>query len=137
MCGCVCERVWAFSPGLNRTMARRQPSSVLSICMSFILDTSSVRTLSETDVTPREQNDNDKKTTESTRSSRTRTACGVGRGGGVQDAHLSKMEPTPALWALLLWTWSPVANKIPSFTVTERWEKEAMSSSFQPGNRIK
>lgn len=32
-------------PGLKRTMARRQPSSVLSICMSFILDTSSVRTL--------------------------------------------------------------------------------------------
>lgn len=33
------------SPGLNRTMARRQPSSDLSICMSFILDTSSVKTL--------------------------------------------------------------------------------------------
>lgn len=32
-------------PGLNRTMARRQPSSDLSICMSFILDTSSVKTL--------------------------------------------------------------------------------------------
>lgn len=34
-------------PGLNRTMARRQPSSVLSICMSRILDTSSVSTLQE------------------------------------------------------------------------------------------
>lgn len=33
------------SPGLNSTMARRQPSSDLSICMSFILETSSVRTL--------------------------------------------------------------------------------------------
>lgn len=32
-------------PGLNRTMARRHPSSDLSICMSFILDTSSVKTL--------------------------------------------------------------------------------------------
>lgn len=32
-------------PGLKRTMALRQPSSVLSICMSFILDTSSERTL--------------------------------------------------------------------------------------------
>lgn len=34
-------------PGLKRTMARRQPSSVLSICMSRILDTSSVSTLKE------------------------------------------------------------------------------------------
>uniref|UniRef100_A0A0E9WET5 Uncharacterized protein n=1 Tax=Anguilla anguilla TaxID=7936 RepID=A0A0E9WET5_ANGAN len=33
---------------------------------------------------------------------------------------LSKMEPTPALWALLRWTCSPVASRIPSFTVTER-----------------
>lgn len=33
------------SPGLNKTMARRHPSSDLSICMSFILDTSSVKTL--------------------------------------------------------------------------------------------
>ena len=32
-------------PGLKSTMARRQPSSVLSICMSRILDTSSVNTL--------------------------------------------------------------------------------------------
>lgn len=32
-------------PGLNRTMARRHPSSVLSICMSLIFDTSSVSTL--------------------------------------------------------------------------------------------
>lgn len=44
----------------------------------------------------------------------------------------SKMDPTPALCALLLWTWRPVANKMPSFTVTERCEKEAMRSSFQP-----
>lgn len=33
------------APGLKRTMALRQPSSVLSICMSFIFDTSSVNTL--------------------------------------------------------------------------------------------
>lgn len=32
-------------PGLKSTMARRQPSSVLSMCMSLILDTSSVSTL--------------------------------------------------------------------------------------------
>lgn len=39
--------VWPLGgvPGLKRTMARRQPSSVLSICMSRILDTSSVNTL--------------------------------------------------------------------------------------------
>lgn len=47
--------------------------------------------------------------------------------------HLSKMAPTPALWALLRWTWRPVAKRIPSLTVMERCEKEAMSSSFQPG----
>lgn len=47
--------------------------------------------------------------------------------------YLSKMEPTPALWALFLWTWRPVANRMPSFTVTERCEKEAIRSSFQPG----
>lgn len=35
------------APGLNRTMARRQPSSVLSICISLILLTSSVRTLNK------------------------------------------------------------------------------------------
>lgn len=32
-------------PGLKRMIARRQPSSVLSICMSLILLTSSVKTL--------------------------------------------------------------------------------------------
>lgn len=46
--------------------------------------------------------------------------------------HLSKMAPTPALWALLRWTCSPVASRIPSFTEMDRWEKEAISSSFQP-----
>lgn len=49
--------------------------------------------------------------------------------------HLSKMAPTPALWALFRWTCSPVARRIPSFTAMDRWEKEAMSSSFQPGRR--
>ncbi|TNN42188.1 hypothetical protein EYF80_047650 [Liparis tanakae] len=44
------------------------------------------------------------------------------------------MEPTPALWALFLWTWRPVANRMPSFTVTERCENEAIRSSFQPGS---
>lgn len=39
------ERRYLHVPGLKRTMARRQPSSDLSICMSFILDTSSVKTL--------------------------------------------------------------------------------------------
>lgn len=47
--------------------------------------------------------------------------------------HLSKMAPTPALWALFRWTCSPVARRIPSLTAMDRWEKEAMSSSFQPG----
>lgn len=40
-------------PGLKSTMARRQPSSVLSMCMSRILDTSSVRTLRGSRRTPR------------------------------------------------------------------------------------
>lgn len=35
----------AQSPGLKRTIARRHPNSVLSICMSRIFDTSSVNTL--------------------------------------------------------------------------------------------
>lgn len=48
-------------------------------------------------------------------------------------AHLSKMAPTPALWALFRCTWSPVARRIPSFTAMERWEKEAIRSSFHPG----
>lgn len=42
------------------------------------------------------------------------------------------MAPTPALWALLRCTCSPVARRMPSFTAMERCEKEAMSSSFQP-----
>lgn len=51
------------------------------------------------------------------------------------DTHLSKMAPTPALWALFLCTCSPVASKIPSFTEMERWEKEAIRSSFHPVGR--
>lgn len=42
------------------------------------------------------------------------------------------MAPTPALWALLRWTCSPVANRIPSLTAIERCENDAMSSSFHP-----
>lgn len=49
------------------------------------------------------------------------------------SAHLSKMAPTPALCALFRCTWSPVAKRIPSFTAMERWEKEAIRSSFHPG----
>ena len=49
-----------------------------------------------------------------------------------EEKHLSKMEPTPALWALLRWTCNPVARRMPSCTETERWEKEAISSSFHP-----
>lgn len=49
----------------------------------------------------------------------------------------SKMDPTPALCALLLWTCRPVASRMPSFTVTDRCEKEAIRSSFQPGERKK
>lgn len=45
-----------FLPGLNRMIARRQPSSVLSILMSRILDTSSVSTLErDLQVTQRSQ----------------------------------------------------------------------------------
>lgn len=46
--------------------------------------------------------------------------------------YLSKIAPTPALWALFLCTCRPVASRIPSFTEMERWEKDAISSSFQP-----
>lgn len=41
----VCRDDTVIWPGLKRTMALKHPSSVLSICMSLILDTSSVRTL--------------------------------------------------------------------------------------------
>lgn len=45
-----------LSPGLNSMIARRQPSSVLSILMSRILDTSSVSTLErDLQVTQRSQ----------------------------------------------------------------------------------
>lgn len=59
---CGCGRPWPWVPwpgsphgvpGLKSTMARRQPSSVLSMCMSRILDTSSVRTLQGGGRTPR------------------------------------------------------------------------------------
>jgi len=55
----------------------------------------------------------------------------------LKATYLSKMEPTPALWALFLWTWRPVANRMPSFTVIERCENEAIRSSFQPGCKKK
>lgn len=55
--------------------------------------------------------------------------------GARPSAHLSKMAPTPALCALFRCTCSPVASRIPSFTAMERWEKEAMRSSFHPGRR--
>lgn len=42
------------------------------------------------------------------------------------------MAPTPALWALLRCTCSPVANRIPSLIAIERCENDAMRSSFQP-----
>lgn len=102
-------------PGLKRTMARRQPSSVLSISMSFILDTSSVRTL------------HDRKAANMETKRRSQEVI-----LHLFATYLSKIEPTPALWALLRWTWRPVASRMPSFTVTERCEKEAMRSSFQP-----
>ncbi len=53
------------------------------------------------------------------------------------DYYLSKMAPTPALWALSLCTWRPVASRMPSFTAMERWEKDAISSSFQPDGQMK
>lgn len=42
------------------------------------------------------------------------------------------MAPTPALWALLRWTCSPVASRIPSLIAIERCENDAIRSSFQP-----
>lgn len=45
------------------------------------------------------------------------------------------MEPTPALWALLRCTCSPVARRMPSCTETERCEKEAIRSSFHPADQ--
>ena len=80
-------------PGLNKTIALKHPSSVLSIFISRIFATSSVRTR-------------------------------------------SNMVPTPAWWALLLCTWRPVASSIPSLTTIDRCEKPAISSSFQPKERI-
>lgn len=49
-----------------------------------------------------------------------------------KSSHLSKMAPTPALWALLRWTCSPVASRIPSLMAIERCENDAIRSSFQP-----
>lgn len=68
-------------PGLKRTMARRQPSSVLSICMSFILDTSSVRTL---------------RGVKAVLGTKTRKRS-HGDTSPFFETYLSKMEPTPAL----------------------------------------
>jgi hypothetical protein len=45
---------------------------------------------------------------------------------------LSNMPPTPASWAEDLYTVTPGASKIPSFTDMLRCEKDAMRSSFQP-----
>lgn len=44
--------------------------------------------------------------------------------------YLSKMAPTPALFALS--RWSSEASRTPSLELMERWENDAMSSSFQP-----
>lgn len=44
--------------------------------------------------------------------------------------YLSKMPPTPTLFALS--RWSSEASRTPSFELMERWENDAMSSSFQP-----
>lgn len=87
----ICNNWINMVPGLNNITERKHPSSVLSIFISRILATSSVRTR-------------------------------------------SKMVPTPAWWAELRWTVRPVAKTMPSLTSTERWEKAAISSSFQPAS---
>lgn len=46
------------------------------------------------------------------------------------------MAPTPALWALLRCTCSPVASRIPSLIAIERCENDAMRSSFQPAGEM-
>ena len=134
-------------PGLKRTIARRQPSSVLSICISFILETNSVRTLQKIKIGSTSAGGNlfnfrfkikilliHHHTTQGCITEwQDLTPLATAQLWLVFVAsYLSKMDPTPALWALLLWTWRPVANNMPSLTVTERCEKEAMSSSFQP-----
>ena len=47
------------------------------------------------------------------------------------------MAPTPALWALLRCTCSPVASRIPSLIAIERCENDAMRSSFQPAGEMR
>lgn len=148
-------------PGLKRTIARRQPNSVLSICMSRIFETSSVSTLQG----PSHKERGSGVTlalalpqwhfpapfVQSLGPPRAvRGPLPLHKGQGwipgtrgkrarppppAAAPHLSKMAPTPALWALFLWTWRPVARRIPSLTAMDRWEKEAISNSFQPGGK--
>lgn len=148
----------ARAPGLKRTMARRQPSSVLSICISLILLTSSVRTLNDDrlgrlkgQIIHNMARAKGKKSrlpvkdgpdlctlnvlpvTNDTHliSDATSPRIKVFR-GDVSTLHLylSKMAPTPALFALS--RCSSEASRTPSFELMERWENDAMSSSFQP-----
>ena len=84
------RKCYNAAPGLKRTIARRQPSSVLSISISRIFDTSSVRIR-------------------------------------------SNIGPMPTWWAVLRYTWRPVASTMLSLDATDWCEKLAISNSFQPG----
>lgn len=92
-------------PGLKRTMARRQPSSVLSMCMSLILDTSSVSTLQGEQVSHKAHSKPHPSPGPPRNTHRSQGAqCDAGRplrrarpNGGCQDR--SNICPTPG-WAL-------------------------------------
>lgn len=146
----------ARAPGLKRTMARRQPSSVLSICISLILLTSSVRTLNHDRLSRLEGWITYNTARARGRNSRLPVKDGpdfctlhilpvTNDSAFIPDAppphvetvwhervhpYLSKMAPTPALFALS--RCSSEASRTPSLELMERWENDAMSSSFQP-----
>lgn len=149
----------AGAPGLKRTMARRQPSSVLSICISLILLTSSVRTLEDDRLgrlkgqiihnMARARGEKSRLPVKdgpdlctlnvlpvtndthliSVLTTSTRTKLFRGDVSTLR-LYLSKMAPTPALFALS--RCSSEASRTPSFELMERCENDAMSSSFQP-----
>lgn len=139
-------------------MARRQPSSVLSICISLILLTSSVSTLSgdrwsglKGQILHNATGAEGKKSRLPVKDGpdlctlhvlpvtkhtavglrRRLAACKCARvSASAWRPYLSKMAPTPALLALS--RCSSEASRTPSLELMERWENDAMSSSFQP-----
>lgn len=151
-------------------MARRQPSSILSICISLILLTSSVRTLKKKKQTAAKASNctepilcktlGNVKQEEMYLSNMAPTSalctlslyqkfkldntllkhinhwsqvqfiCFYAGNSLLPLMYLSKMAPTPALCALS--RCSSEARRTPSFNGMERWENEAIRSSFHP-----